>query len=391
VSSTACDRARLDVSPEVLKVAPPDLLDHIRGDAYSYFRLTNREWTSRVCEIFASDLPNQPVVQLHGDAHVEQFAFMKGAWGLDDFDDASKGPAFIDIIRFLGSIDLAARERGWTHDRERLFDRFFAGYRKGLSDPAYDPPEPAVVKRKKAAAATLSHGEFLAWAEAQMAPLDDASMRNVIAAMRIFSGIVRAEEPALPDGYFRVIRAGWLHMGIGSADLRKVLMRVDGPSPDPSDDVLIEAKAIRSRDPLPCIEQPAVRPTFRIIEGAHQLGRLKHDILAAGPELALPEMTIQGQNLRDWWVRSWDPSYHEIDLSDPQSADELGDIAYDSGDQLAAGTLHGIDPPSVAALGGRLMKAIDQNEARYRRAAERLVEELLRGWHDVDRQIARSR
>ena len=64
---------------------------------------------------------------------------------------AALGPAPVDIVRFLGSIDLVARERGWSHDRDRTFDRFFDGYRKGMSDPAYQPPEPDVVRRHKAA------------------------------------------------------------------------------------------------------------------------------------------------------------------------------------------------------------------------------------------------
>ena len=39
------------------------------------------------------DLEGLPVVRLHGDAHVEQFAFTNDAWGLDDFDDSARGPA----------------------------------------------------------------------------------------------------------------------------------------------------------------------------------------------------------------------------------------------------------------------------------------------------------
>src|SRR5262245_9563131 len=95
----ACGRTHLEVAPEVLRAAPPELIERIRADPYNYFRLTNREWTARVCEIFAADLPSQPTVQLHGDAHIEQFAFMHETWGLDDFDDAARGPALVDIVR----------------------------------------------------------------------------------------------------------------------------------------------------------------------------------------------------------------------------------------------------------------------------------------------------
>ena len=82
------------------------------------------------------------IVRLHGDAHVGQFAVTRDAWGLADFDDSAHGPEFIDVVRFLGSIDLATRQRGWARDRDALWDRFFAGYRAGLTDPNYRPSQP---------------------------------------------------------------------------------------------------------------------------------------------------------------------------------------------------------------------------------------------------------
>ena len=112
--------------------------------------------------MFANDMPGLPSVQLHGDAHVEQYALMNDAWGLHDFDDSARGPALVDIVRFLGSIELAARHHGWTREREPLFDRFFEGYRRGLSDPSYKPAEPDIVRRLRAQTSPLEPEEFLA-------------------------------------------------------------------------------------------------------------------------------------------------------------------------------------------------------------------------------------
>jgi Ser/Thr protein kinase RdoA (MazF antagonist) len=39
-------------------------------------------------------------VNLHGDAHLEQFAVTDASFGLIDFDDAVGGPAVIDLLRF---------------------------------------------------------------------------------------------------------------------------------------------------------------------------------------------------------------------------------------------------------------------------------------------------
>ena len=49
----------------------------------------------------------------------------RGSWGLDDFDDPTRGPAFVEVVRFLGSLDLASRQRGWSRARDRLWNRFF--------------------------------------------------------------------------------------------------------------------------------------------------------------------------------------------------------------------------------------------------------------------------
>jgi hypothetical protein len=376
----ACAHRSLVVSPAVLASARPDVLERVRATPYNYFRLANREWTARVCEMLEADGSGQPDVQLHGDAHVEQFAYMKDAWGLDDFDDAARGLAGVDILRFLGSLDLAASQRGWSRDRDTLFDRFFAGYRKGVSDPGYLPPEPAVVRRHKNAAAPTSREAFLASAEAKMKPMTEVRMKGTLASIEAISQWLRVDRPDLDlsDGFFQVVRAGALELGIGSAATPKVLIRLEGPSTDPADDVLLEAKAVRSRAAT-CLEQPASAPTFRIVQGSQQVGRLKHALLVAGPEQDVAELAIQGQHLSDWWIRSWDPTYHEIGLNDLQSVADLGDIAYDAGVQLGAGAVAAGD----ADRRRRLAVSIDQEERRLRRRAGQLVGELLRGWREV--------
>src|SRR5262245_31674915 len=108
---------QIRAEPDALPRASPELVVRLRADSFQYFRFINRPWISRVCDVFSKDLQNTPTVRLHGDAHVEQFAITNEAWGLDDFDDSVRGPALVDVVRFLASIDLTARERGWTHDR----------------------------------------------------------------------------------------------------------------------------------------------------------------------------------------------------------------------------------------------------------------------------------
>ena len=375
----------LRVEPGSLERAAPELIERLRADPYNYFRFVNRSWIARVCDVFGRDLRDLPVVRLHGDAHVEQFAVMQDAWGLDDFDDSARGPAVIDIVRFLGSIDLVTRQRSWEKDRDTLFDRFVEGYKRGLAEPDYLPPPPDIVRRLRVQA-PATRAAFLAWSESKMQPLADAAMKAVVAAIEAFARVELRERPDLALEYFRVVRAGWVRSGVGSAVSPKIMIRVRGPSDDPADDEILELKKIGDLGGLHCIKTPTVQPTLRIIDGSKQLGRLKYNILAAGPELVVPEVMARGQRLQDWWIRSLDPSYRQVSLTDLQSVGDLAAISYDSGVQLGAGRLQ----DQTVLLSGydrkRILGATARLEKRYRQEASKLVDDLLRGWRELVRR-----
>jgi hypothetical protein len=301
----------LRVEREALEHATPELIQQLRADPYVYFRFVNRSWIARICDDFGAELRSLPVVRLHGDPHVEQFAYTNDAWGLDDFDDSARGPAAIDIVRFLGSIDLAARQRSWEKHRDKLFDGFVGGYKRGLTEPEYLSPPPEIVRRMRAQAPG-TRAAFLASNESRIQPLAEAGMKAVIVAVEAFARVVLRERADLVPEYFRVVRAGWVQGGVGSAATPKIIVRVQGPSEDPADDELLELKKIGDLGGLRCLETPAVQPTLRIIDGSKQLGRLKHSILAAGPELVIPEVVARGQRLEDWWIRNVDPSYRQV-------------------------------------------------------------------------------
>jgi hypothetical protein len=364
-------RGQLRPQPAALAGAPADLIDHLRADPFNYFRFVNRAWTARVCEAFA-DLPDLPIVRLHGDAHVEQFALTKDAWGLDDFDDSTRGPTVVDIVRFLGSIDLATRQRGWIRDRDALWDRFLEGYRRGLSVPDYRPPEPDIVTHLRTQSPP-TRAAYLAWGESLMQPLEDVRLKSVAEGMAEFERFVRRERPSLAPGYFTVVRAGWLHIGIGSAAARKVLIRVQGPTADPEDDELIEAKEVANLNGVSCLE-PTSAPSVRVIDGTMQLGRLKHDILAVGPTLLIPAAGDRAEHWLNWWVSSWEPSYREVRVSDLRSVSDLADIAFDSGVQLGAGKVISIRTPALSS--------VVSLDARLRKETSTIVEELLEGWRE---------
>ena len=367
---------------ESLERATPQLLERLRADPYDYFRFVNRSWIARVCDDFAKDMEGLPVVRLHGDAHVEQFGVTNDAWGLDDFDDSARGRAVIDIVRFLGSVDLVTRRRSWEKERERLFDRFVEGYKRGLLEPHHLPPPPAIVRRLRNGT-PATRAALLAWGESKMQPLTEPSMKAVMAALEAFTQITMRERPELGPEYLRVVRVGSIQSGVGSAVTPKILIRVRGPSDDPADDEILESKKIGDLGGLPCLTTSAQQPTLRIIDGNKQLGRLKYNILAAGPELMIPEVMATGEKLQDWWIRSLDPTYRQVRLTDLQLVGDLAAIGYDAGVQLGAGRLR--DRTVLLSVEDRkiLLAASGRLEKRYRQEATNLVDNLLRGWREL--------
>ena len=366
-------RAQLRPNPTALADAPPELIERLRADPFTYFRFINRTWTTRVCEILA-DVPDPTIVRLHGDAHVEQFALTKDAWGLDDFDDSARGPAFVDVVRFLGSLDLATRQRGWTRSRDALWNRFFEGYRRSLSNPDYRPPEPDLVRQLRKEA-PVTRADYLAWGEQQMQPMADDNMKSVLEGMLAFERFVRSQRPEIAAGYFAVIRAGWLRLGVGSAATRKVLIRVQGPTTDREDDELIEAKEVANLDGVGCLENSPTLQALRVVDGTRQLGRLKHNILAVGPTMLIPAAADRAEHWLNWWVSNWEPSYREVRISDLRSVDDLSDIAFDAGVQLGAGKVVSVRTQTLSSL-GRL-------ESRLRRVTDTMIAELFAGWREL--------
>ena len=178
----------------MLAQAPANLLDELRADPFTYFRFINRAWIARVCEAFA-DVPGVPIVRLHGDAHVEQFAVARGAWGLDDFDDYAQGPVFVDIIRFLGSIDLATRNRGWTRDRDALWG---AGAASG--DAVTAPMQGTVVKVAVEEGQEVAAGDLIVVLEAmKMENPVNAHKAGIVTGLSVEAGAAITQGTVLAE------------------------------------------------------------------------------------------------------------------------------------------------------------------------------------------------
>jgi hypothetical protein len=361
-----------DLGPQAQK-----LLANLKSDPYVYFRFINRPWARATCDALGAEVAALPDVHLHGDAHVGQYAYTRTDHGLDDLDDSINGPAALDVVRFLGSVDLATRARGWTDEREDLFDEFFRGYRAALRDRGYQPPVPSYVSRmrERLSAEPALEMEFLEWAESLMRPVDDTQFPSIEEGRRRLASLIEEQRPELPTFFLEPKRMGWLRMGVGSALIPKLLLRCEGPTRADEDDVLLEARELSDLRQVSCVDTSESDRAARILEGYGRLGRIRHEIV-----VVIPNPPEPGPGAREWWARSWEPSYRELQLDQLESPRELAEVVHDAAAQLGNGHAWTPEGDPGVALRGRKLEWLARSEGRVRAVALQMTEDLLEAW-----------
>lgn len=361
------ERARLS--------AAPGLAEKVASTPYALFRFVNEAWTQATCEALLDEVPLLPTARLHGDAHIEQYAITATARGLDDFDDSARGPAAIDIVRFLGSLELTAKVRGWDRDVPTLIDAFFEGYYHGLEDPAYLPQDPGVVSRLRAEP-VKSPDAFMAWAESLMQPLTPAEHTQV--DWRKLETYASETNPEFTPAFLRVKKIGWLRLGIGSALNRKLLARAEGPSAATEDDVVIEVKEVSAHRAETCGNVPLTAESSRVVEGLQRLGRIRQWLL-----VAMPARETGNPGALGLWARTWDPTLRELSIAYLASADELREVALDVGVQLGSANFDDYEASVAQRTRFLERQGLARLETRIRQIAHDLTLALLDAWQQI--------
>ncbi len=314
------------------------LLDRLRGGPHGYFRFVNVAFSETLCRRFAENIEGLPSVNLHGDAHVEQYAVTNFGRGLTDYDDSSTGPGLLDLVRFGTSLRLTCEERGWQQHEQNLLDEFLRGYVEALDEPDREVEEPAVATRIRAGF-TRDRSEFLDWADEIMTELDADERRRFELSAREYIDTMVEQHAALPPAFFTIKKVGTHPLGIGSALDRKYLVRVEGPTDDPLDDVILEAKEVRDLSGISCIGHTHNLDPFRVLVGQARIAYRPY------PYLGYAE--FDGDT---FWIHGWADNYHEMDLDELESPEVLKTIAYDVGLQLGRGHVNQIAAPLDAQL-----------------------------------------
>jgi len=357
------------------------LVRRIVQSPFQYLRFTSRGFAKRVCEIFADVMPTLPTVNLHGDAHLEQFAVTSTGYGLVDFDDATAGPAVIDLVRFGVSLRIAARLRGWNADG--AIDAFLAGYRKALEDPeATSPPPDFVVRARR----NFSDDKvaFLDRSEDEMIPLPPKDEAKALAGYARYVQLMTATDPSKSPAFFALKSFGNLRGGVGSALDRRLLARIEGPTPAPEDDVILEAKELQDLRDVPCVQSKLVGGRFRTVVGRARLGDGKDPFLAL-----IPRGKDEAPDEPPFWIQSWLPDYRELDAeTDLKNEQELEQIAFQVGMQLGHGHVVQIATPFDDQLRRAELDMLRDQEPRIRAAIDRLTGETLSSWRQFQKDAA---
>lgn len=348
----------------------PELLDRILATPHGYLRFINIPFSNEVCRRFRDLLANAPSLNLHGDAHLEQYAITDLGRGLTDYDDSSTGPGILDLMRFGVSLKLVCRAKNWAEYEDKLYDRFLLGYRNALNDPEISAPEPFIIKQIQSNF-TIDREKYFEWIESIMERMPEQERDSVIIAMQPYIETRLAEEAELNKDFFNIVNMGYLHMGIGSALDLKYLVRIYAKTDDPLDDVVLEIKEVRNLSEISCIQKPATTSDpFRIIRGQARI--------AYQPFHHLGYFRFRNKN---FWVHSWVDNYKEISIDKSfNSPNDLAEVAYDIGVQLGKGHVKYIAYPFDLQLRRDQLKFVMDNESKIKQSLKELAELTIDAW-----------
>ncbi len=347
-----------------------DVRERISHDPYSYFRYVNVSFAQQTCQSFSS--VEIPIVNLHGDPHIEQFAVTQKSAGLVDFDDSVAGPAVIDLVRFGTSIKIAARQKGWTVQGDIIVRRFLDAYRATLAgEGSYQ--EPQIVQKIRNGFAP-SRQPFLDKIQSKLQPIDPEKMKNAGDGYRRYVELMIRQNPQWDEAFFKPKSWGQFGGGIGSQLVDRHIMRIEGPTSSPEDDIILEAKEVRDLSKVSCLRTNN-DDGLRVIAGSQGFNPESDPFLAV-----VPPPPHKAKDHIPWWVQSWNSDYGEVRLKSLATPSDLEQIALASAERLALGHVGLLPSPADQYLKGELIKMVDQNRAKVISTVDTLTHKTLEGY-----------
>jgi hypothetical protein len=216
-----------------------------------------------------------------------------------------------------------------------------------------------------------------------MQPLAPAEEGRVRKEWFRFVVLMRETTPARPESFYRIHRIGSIEIGLGSALERKMLIRITGPTDDPRDDLILEAR----NHSLPEYRGCVWKPTGGSLNVFMLTSLLAHSL----PEVFGILPNPAGDVLPEIWIQSWDRGYRELSLSDLRGQADLNALAADAGTQLAG---HFWTTFPEALRGHQRftqLRAFELAEDRSRALARSLAAEVIAEWKRFREQGSQAR
>jgi hypothetical protein len=347
----------------------PELLRRILSSPHGYFRFINVPFSQEVCKRFSSTLDDTPSTNLHGDAHIEQYAVTDLGRGLTDFDDSSTGPAVLDLLRFGVSLELACEVDGCQDSVNEIYEDFLTAYRSAVLDPSTLSTEPDLVAAIRARF-SFDRENYLQWIESIMEPVPEDEEQGLREALKPYLEAMSAENPELEADFFQPVQIGYLRMGVGSALDLKFLTRIRGATERPDDDVLLEVKQVRDLAGIECITPVKESDPIRILLGQLRIAYQPYSFLGYARFLN-----------KTFWVHAWVDNYEEMSIGETfRSVEDLRQVAEDVGVQLGRGHTNQIAPELDQQLRREQLRVLERDAEKIKQARRELATETLIAW-----------
>ena len=370
----AADNNPLALPADAAQQKNAKLRGKLAASPHNYFRAVNLRFAREVCRRFERVIITLPLVNLHGDPHVEQFAVTEHSVGLSDFDDSVSGPAVLDLVRFGTSVVLTAKAHGW--DGPQLRELFLSSYQQALRSLPGREAEPAalpsIVKRIRQGF-SKSRSAFLNWAESRMVPPKEPRKSEAEQGYARYVQLMLRLDEERDEAFFALKRWGILEgQGIGSASAMRLLARIEGPSPAPEDDVILEAKEIGDMSSVPCVDARRGN-ALRVVAASVRFQTQADPFLAI-----IPRGADEALDDPPWWIQSWSSNYAELDLQRSlQSQSELAKVVTFVGNQMARGHTNLLPPPFDAQLAALVTQMLAEHGPAIIAAIDSLAELTL--------------
>lgn len=365
--------------PPGLERINPGLAARIAESPHGLFRFVNRSFADAVCRAFEAD-PG-PVVNLHGDAHVEQYAITERGRGLTDFDDSARGPASVDLVRFSASLELTCEANDF--ECEPVLDAFWRGYGAELEHPQAPQAAPALVATARENFVFDRRAVFRRREKLFQPVQDPARFDHLLFHYR---RQMERSHPELPASFFETKRVGRLKIGVGSALDEKYLVRVEGETAAAEDDVFLEIKEVRDLSGIRCLSPLQRRSPLRVIQGQERLSYTPYDL--AGYVVLEPLSPTSLPTA--FWVHEWADNYVEVQHDALPSQRDLIELAYDVGVQLGLGHPRSWLPEDAKRSRERLREWVARREPELRERAHRMKISIEREWRQRRRLQAKK-